>query len=301
MTALPPEVIVLERVARHAPVALRLIDVATGAPVTEQLVIEIAPRAGGTAVTAVPSRGGVWVAAGLPGLRDYEFGADDSVASRRAARRPFRITVRDAAGRYLPFAFDAALPTDDLLVAPPTGPLPHLPPWSAPPASPPAPVPAALPLFSAPARVMPQPIGVITAELRRAGSDLPAAWALLQATIDGEVRGLGLADRLGRASVRLPYPPSPPPMAPVSPPAPARSRWMVELTAFYLPDPREPAPETPDLAQVLAQLVAPRRLLAAIGSPPLALPPLELHEGVPLVARSGPPSAPSPFLFLEAA
>jgi hypothetical protein len=291
--------ILRERVALHAPMALRLVDVVTGSLVTANVAISVAARAGGSAITAIRSRGGIWTAAGLPGLRGYERGNDDSVAARRAARRPFRITIGDSTCRYLPFAFNADLPTDDLTLSPP-GTLPGLP-WAGASSSPPVPVLAAIPMFPAPGYPIAAPLGAIRAELREAGSGRPAGWALLQARIGGIVRGLGLADQLGRVLVPLSYPP-PSPRVLTSPPQPAASHWSVELTAFY----RQPAaggaaPDVADLAGVLAQLATPRRLLADTASPPNTLAPVDLEEGVPLVVRSLGPMTPSPYLFLDAA
>jgi hypothetical protein len=57
---------------------LRMIDVATGLPMIDALLIDVAPLAGGTSIISIRSRGDAWTAAGLAGPRGYEFGSDDS-------------------------------------------------------------------------------------------------------------------------------------------------------------------------------------------------------------------------------
>jgi hypothetical protein len=282
--------------ARYAPFALRLYDVATGAPIADGLEISIANRPAGRSRRAIGHSNGIWSARGLPGLHGYEVGPSDDIPARRAARRPFRITIVDRDGRFLPAFFDADLPTDDLFVAPTTN-------------SPPFPMPligpgmttTSVPLFSAPSRSTPATLAVLRAELRETGTERPAAWALLAVTIDGTLRGIGLADQQGRVLVLFPYP-EPARRALSSPPSITVFRWTVQLTAFYAPRPSGiPAPDVPDLAALLAQFSAPQPLLASIGSPPVPLGPLQLDDRVPLVARSGLTAPLSSYLYLDAA
>jgi hypothetical protein len=107
-----------------------------------------------------------------------------------------------------------------------------------------------------------------------------------------------VADSHGRVQIVFPYP-APPPRVLTSPPQPAASRWSVGLAAFFAPAPSGVVPATPDLATLLAQFGSPARLLSDFASPPVELAPLELDEGVPLVARGGSLSMPLPFLFLD--
>jgi hypothetical protein len=281
--------VVLDVVQRNAPVVLWAVDAGTGRTVRDRLAIDISPYGVGAAVSAVPNHFGLWIAAGLPGLRGYENGSADDLASRRAARRRFRVTVRDLAGRYLPVAFDAGLPTDDLFAGLPPGALP-LP--SA--GSPPLPAVAQVPLFPAPAAQAAGTEAELRAELRESGSGRPAAWALLQARIDGVLRGVGLSDGRGCVLVRFPHPDRPRPVF-VSPPQPPATSWLVQITACYRPPPAGAAAgAVADLAELLAALAAPRTLLGAL-SPPAPLGTVELQEGVALVLRSGA----APFLTID--
>jgi hypothetical protein len=274
------------------------LDIATGAAVTDGLAIDITPRPTGRSVRASVSSGGIWWARDLPGLRRYETGEADDINARRAARRPFRITIDDPAGRYLAVAFNADLPTDDLFVVIKSSSSPSLSLW---PTSPPLPGTVGVPLFSAPSRAVPGTLGVVRAELREAGTERPAAWALLAANVDGIPRGIGLADTEGRVLVLFPYP-ALSQRAAASPPVPTAFRWIVELTAYYTPRPSgAPTPDLPDLSDLLLQLAAPRRPLASVGSPTLALGPLQLDDRVPLVVRSGLAPPLSPYLYIETA
>jgi hypothetical protein len=143
-----------------------------------------------------------------------------------------------------------------------------------------------IPLFSAPQRPVPEPLAVLYAQLRESGdARRPAPWALLAASVEGEVRGAGLADREGRVAVMFPYPE--PPRITLSSPPEARSEfhWQVELQAYYgVASP--PAPGIPDLAAVLSQLELPRELVGSTLSPGAPLPALALEYRVPLTART---------------
>lgn len=148
---------------------------------------------------------------------------------------------------------------------------------------------------------MPEPLAVVYAQLRESGADRAAAWALLTARIDGDVRGLGLADREGRIAVMFPYPE--PPRITLSSPPEARNdfRWQVELEANYdVGSPQAAALEIPDLGHVLSQLDMPRELLGSTLSPALPLPALPLEYRVRLTARTeATPLGPSSFLFVS--
>jgi hypothetical protein len=276
-----------ESLVRHAPVALRIVDAVSGRTVTDQLVVTITPYGVGGSVPAFVTSGGLWSAVDLPGLRTYENGPDfatpaDELAARRAARRRFRITVADLAGRYLPLGFDAGLPADDLFVGIDLGALP-LPPWPGD-TSPPVPADPVVPMFADPAARFPGAEAVISADLAEAGTGREAAWAMLQARIDGVLHGVGLADARGRAALHFPWPERPR-AGVVSPALGGTARWQADLSAYYVPRPAgEPAKAAADLAALLSQLSAPRTLLAG-GSPPVPLGAVELVEGTPLTLR----------------
>jgi hypothetical protein len=147
--------------------------------------------------------------------------------------------------------------------------------------SPPQPMVGVVPLFSAAARPLPEPLGVVYAQLRLPANAGPAAWALLAVAVDGRQRGLGLADDKGRVAVFFGYP-DPPHQPLLSPPEPRNDfSWTVELTAYR--DDGQPATAPPDLAQVLGQLAQPRQVLESLQSPAR---PLRLDYRVPLTART---------------
>ncbi|HEU4880753.1 MAG TPA: hypothetical protein VFT45_00870 [Longimicrobium sp.] len=287
---------VLERVTRNTPFGVRFWDTAEATSAVEGLVVEVYSAANPRARTrAVPNRSGVYVAQTVPSfagqgsppdaaLRDWEGSDAEPEALWSLAPRPYRVEVRDPLGRFVPFAFDAGLPARGLFS------------WAAPwlPSPPPAALPATgspagvlepIPLFSSPSRPVPGTMAVVRAQLREQGADGPAAWALLGVSIDGETRGLGLADGDGRVAVIFPYP-EPPRMTLASPPE-ARNdfAWPVELTA-YVPAASPPGPprETADLAETIAALAAPRAVIESLGSP--GAPPPRLSYRQELTART---------------
>lgn len=296
---------VLEHVQRHAPLGLKFWDTAAGRASIDGLEVDVFPRARPQArVRAAVNRSGVYVAADVAGLREFEFRDVEPDALWSAATRPYRVEVRDPHGRFLPIAFDLELPMRGLGTW-------HAP-WFSPPravalpgaaGSPPQLMIERIPLFSAPQRPVPEPLAVVYAQLRESDADRAAAWALLTASIDGEVSGLGLADREGRIALMFPYP-EPPRMTLGSPPA-ARNdfRWQVELAAHYdIASPQVAPSAIPDLGFVLSQLDTPRELLGSTLSPPQPLPALALEYRVPLSARTETtPEGTSSFLFISTA
>lgn len=298
--------VVLERVQRHALLGLRFWDIAGASASIEGLQVDVFPRERPRArARAQVNRSGVYVARGLAGLRELEFAKLEPAELWASATRAFRVEVRDPHGRFLPIAFDADLPARGLFT--------WRAPWYSPPralalpgeaGSPPQLLVEKIPLFSAAQRPLPEPLAVVYAQLRESGADRPAAWALVAASIDGEARGLGLADAQGRVAVMFPYP-EPPRMSLSSPPE-ARSEfhWQVELQAYYrVASPPAPAPEIADLGLVLSQLeLAPRALLGSTLSPSTSLPALPLEYRVALTARTEATDAgPSSFLFISTA
>jgi hypothetical protein len=297
------EVRVLDRVARHAALGLRFWDAAEATSAIDGLLVEVFPRTNPLARSrAYVNRSGVYVAHALPGLREFEFSDAEPDVLWLTATHRYRVEVRDPFDRFLPFAFDADAPARGLFT------------WGAPWFSPPQPIvfpgePGSppqlmlerIPLFSAPTRPLPDPLAVVRAQLREFGTDREAAWTLLGLSIDGEARGLGLADMHGRVAVIFPYP-EPPRMSLVSPPE-ARNdfTWQVDLTAYVPPHaspPTLPVPDIADLGDVFAALANPRAVIESIVSPAL---PLRLTYRQPLTVRTaGAMGDGAAFLFIAA-
>lgn len=277
-----PRVRVLETVNRHAVLGIRFWDLATGNTVVDGLAVEVFARARPQVRAALRSnRSGVYVAHQVPGLRSFEFSdlAPDDLWQTPPA--PYRVELTDPAGRFLPSGFDVDLPLRGLFEP--------LLPWLSPPQTVSLPMAVApgfgspperssvVPLFSAPSRPLPEPLGVVHAQLRWRGSGAAAPWALLALSLDGKPRGLGLSDADGRVGVFFGYP-EPPRRLLLSPPEQHDDfMWTVGLNGFG--DAGLPADIAPDLARVLGQLDQPRTL------PPPA-PALRLRYREPLVART---------------
>lgn len=281
---------VLERPARVTPFGARFWDAATRRFVGEGLRIRAFPRG---ATQARPTMGfanpsGVYLLAGLPGLRALEHGAGDdaywAAAGQPAVppRPPFRVEMDDPEGRFLPYGFSADLPRRGLF-----GPVAGV---------------NSMPLFSAPARPVPAALAVVRAQLRIAGTRRPAAWALLRIECEGERLCTGVADREGRVAMMFAYPeplpkhvaPPPPPPPPPAPPAVPQKAWTIALEARYAPRaPDEPVAEIEDLERILAQ---PAQALLGSVAPDVELPAQTLKLGSELVVHS----TGSSFLFVTA-
>jgi len=268
---------VLERVARNAPLGLRFWDVAGATSTVYGLIVEVFARVNPRVRTfAQMNRSGVYVAHHLPAAppadpREFEFADVEPPQDLwPATTGGYRVEVTDPEGRFLPIAFDADLPAQGVFT------------WGAPFLSPPQPValpgesgspPPLLiervPLFSAPTRPVPEPLAVVYAQLREMGTGRDAAWCLLTASIDGIVRGVGLADAQGRIAVMFPYP-EPPRQSLASPPE-ARNdfTWQLALNAFWGTGspPPDPAPPIADLADVFESLSTPRTVVESTISP----------------------------------
>ena len=279
---------VLERVTRNASLGIRFWDSAEATSVVYGLEVEVFPRANPRARRTAPAnRSGVYVAHALPGLRDFEYSDAEPDVLWATATRPFRVEVRDPYGRFLPMAFDADLPVRGLFT--------WRDPWFSPPraivlpgeeGSPPQLLVERVPLVSSASRPLPDPLAVVRAQLRELGSNRDASWALLAAMIDGDVRGLGLADERGRVAVMFPFP-EPARMTLTSPPESRNDfTWEVVLTAYASPSVSSPpavVPQIADLADVFAQLAYPRTVIESLDSPGL---PLRLTYRQELTARS---------------
>jgi hypothetical protein len=295
------DVLVRETVTRNAALGIRFWDTAEATALVDGLDVELfAPANPAKRRRCVPNRSAVYVAHAVPGLHDYEYGFEGAPGASppQALRR--RIEMTDPAGRFLPIAFDADLPHRGIFS--------FAAPWLSPPqavtlpteaGSPPLALVERIPLFSAPARPVPDPLGVAYAQLRDDATRKPVAWCLLGVTIDGVMRGLGLSDIEGRVAVMFPFP-EPPRRAISSPPAAHDDfAWEVTLTAFrsWVSPPAEP-PGIPDLAQVLESLDSPATVITTRNPPGT---PFRLGYRQPLTARTaGGAGEDAAYLFVSA-
>lgn len=286
---------------QHAAIGLRFRDVSGDTSPITGLVVEIYLRMNPrTRKRAVANRSGLYVAYITSGPRDFGYDDANPVDERWAdAWHACRVEVQDPYGRFLPLAFDADLmPADSPDAMQPWLPAPQVVSLAGNDQAPRQRLIEDLPLFPAPGRPLPCLLAVIHAQLRESGSLRVPAWSLLGVSIDGLACGIGLADKQGRVAVMFPYPE--PPRQPLNSPPQERSdfRWTVDLSAFWSPaSPSEAAPAMPDLAQVLAQLATPCRVIDSTASPAA---PRRLDYRVPLTARTeGLPPADASFLLVS--
>ena len=249
MTAVPR---VLERLTRVSPLGVRFQDSLSGALITDGLQVHLySSERPHRRVQAMPNRSGTFVAPGLAGAPNpaVDFGSGD--AATWATSSPYIVEVVDRSGQFLPFTFDAWLPSLGHVVPACTA--------SSPPST-------SIPLFPAPARRAASGVSVIRADLRfpvtvDSRTELrPASWAVLEARVAGLPPVRGIADVEGRVVVMLPCPePLRRPARPASPPFPggvalASQEWSVTLDAFF--EPLSPVPAIPDLCRTLDQAPA---------------------------------------------
>lgn len=245
-------VTVLERLSMVCPLGVRLRDEATGSYVTDSLSVAIHPAAQPERRSSgVPNRGSVFVFGNLPGMRDVERGDGDAKYwSEQTPRFDFVIEVRDLSGRYLPWRLPVKLPQRRILGLELTSPL------SSPLTVQTGREEGSLPLFSSPARPVPDGMAVLRASLVDAGTGKPAAWALVEAKAGEQRLVTGMADAEGRVMLPLFYPK---PVITLGSPGTSNTpltqqTWAVDFTVRYRR--REPAPEIPDLVDVLTQPAA---------------------------------------------
>lgn len=240
-----------------APLGLRFRDAATGVAVSQGLRVTLYPNANPARRTLAHANGsGVYVAHRAAGLRESEMGAGDAEFwNAPPASAPFTVEVVDEERRYLPYSFPVTLPGKGIST------------W---------------PLFSAPTRSAGGGLATLRTSLRDAIADAPAAWALLEARITGQLVVRGLADELGRVALVFPYPEpatflvQSPPSAPFT-----KQEWPVQLFASYLP--QRPVPTLPSLPAALGQ---PRAQLWADSARTTPLTQATLRTGQELVVRS---------------
>jgi hypothetical protein len=266
------EILILERLTIVAPLGFRFRDAVTGAIIDDGLsVVAYSAENPLRRVEAFTNRKGVFAFRGLPGMRDVEYPAEDSnPLDSLSGKWNYVVEVADKQGRFIPFRLNVKAPVKGLYR------------WGA--VQSPPPVESPVLLYSAPARPVLPAMAVVRAELWDPVLDRPAAWALVDAVIDGAVKGRGISDAHGRLLLMFPYPE--PKDGPASPPAASPTRlvdrkWPLQLQSFYSPD--SPVPAIPDLNKVFEQTEATLWQTLSPGTP---LGPLTLKYGSELVLAS---------------
>ncbi|MGH2497412.1 MAG: hypothetical protein ACRDIV_22150 [Ktedonobacteraceae bacterium] len=276
-----------------APLGVRFWDAVSGRVIGDGLSVIAYPVLPGMSreqdargTQAYTNRSGVYAWRNLPGLRDFAYGAGDEAflaqtvdaTSSPVPTRPFIVEVVDTLHRFQPFAFPVEAPLRGLLT------------WTCEQdASPPAAASTMIPLFSAPTRAPAGGLAVARATLWDATNNLPAAWAMLAASIGGKQVARGFAGADGQVALFFPLPvpgvqafdPSGTPLRNGMNTALAAQEWRVQLQAWYAPT--LPAPAIPELCATLKQAPATLWSDAAGASPLLEV---TLKFGRELVVRS---------------
>ena len=309
-----------ERLSFVAPLGVRFWDTVAGEIVSGGLSVTAYPAHGaGRPTRAVANRSGTFVLHHAYGLGDIERGAgDEEFWQSLPPRAPFVVEVADYEGRFLPFTLDADLPVRGLMR------------WQHPPGRERLAPETAVPLYASPTRPVPQALAVLRTELGDTSTNGPAAWAVLEAKMNGRLLGRAVADAQGRVALLFAYPepldftsgggglssPLSPPGAFATGPPFLQQEWRVRLDAFYSPaavssppssisPPGAAARRAPDLYDILAQQPVP-----LWDGPARAqqLTEVRLRYGRELVVRpagaaSSPPTAPTPLpeLFISTA
>ena len=286
---------------RNTPLGIRFWDLAGGTSIVEGLDVQVFPAANPLARRRLRRNANdVYAAIDVAGQREFE----QIVASPRdlpwwrgpsSPSATYRVEVQDPLGRFLPMGFDVELPQRGLIDVSSFMPAaaPALPLWPDDNVSSPTTLAGKVPLFSAPSRAVPSPLAVVYAQMRVQGTLEIPAWTLLGASIEGRLRGVGLADTQGRVAVMFPYPN--PPAEPLTSPSVAQFdfRWAVTLQAW-----RAATLAAPDLAAILGQLASPCPVIDAVSGPPT---PRLLEYRLPMTARTEAQApADASFLLLSA-
>ena len=282
----------LDFVTRVAPLGLRFVDDATGLAVGGGLSVEAYPPGHPELRRKshqTPS--GLHSLRQLSGLRVQESGDGDREYWESVSQRPFVVEVIDNERRYLPARFTALAPSRGVsglqcasFSFSATGE-------------------PAVPLFSQPSREVPKTAAAVRAELWDAGGG-PAAWALVEVSVDGGVPARGLADEEGRVAVFLPFPaplgfvddPEASQSVPLSGPPLLDQQWPCTVRAFWAPPPASPpqpsgldplrqlgALDVPDLCALFAQ---PAARLFPLPATPVAQIASSIRFGRDLVLRT---------------
>ena len=192
---LAPRLLPLERVIVFTLLGIRLLDAATGGPITDGLSVRARPPSAPDQVArAEPTWAGVYAFHRLPGLRHLVY-PDEPVLGRASSpeTRRYVVDVRDASGRFVPVAFEADAPYEGFFSLGLNG-------------SPPADAAPGFYLFPAVTRSPAAALAVVRATLVDRASGAPAAHAVLELTLPNGGREFGLADDEGRVVATFAYP-----------------------------------------------------------------------------------------------
>lgn len=186
----------LEKQRIFTPLGIRFWDFAQDRTVDDGLVVSaVSPVPGLDPIAAVRTRSGVYAFQGLPGLHDVEYPNSNSGAVTSPPQAiPFVITVTDTLRRYLPQIFTVELP------------LPYRGVFLSNEVTSPPGAAARAYLFSATSRPVPSGCAAIRAQVWNKGANSPAAYAVLQLMVGGNL-WTGIADENGAVAVFFPFPP----------------------------------------------------------------------------------------------
>jgi hypothetical protein len=228
--------VILDRITLVTPLALSFWDPVSNAVIRDGLVVTAyPPNQPEQAVQASVNRLGIYTLRNLPGLRAVENGIGDAAFwINPPATRTFVVEVQDIQRRFQPFSLTLSAPVRGVFA------------WEhGTPESPPQPT--SIPLFSAPARSVPAGMAAVRAELFDPIHQQPAAWAILQVRLAGQLLARGLADEAGRLVLIFPYPePNLASHIPLT-----QQVWSLQLQAAYAWS--ATVPPSPDLEAALAQ------------------------------------------------
>ncbi len=274
------EPLIFEHLTRVAPLGLRFWDSASGQFISDGLFVQAVPKLPsgvylGAPVQANANRSGVFVFNHMPGLQVSEFGSgDQEYWQTPPAKKDYTITVLDTLFRFLPFTFDVQAPAKKILAfacsnGKPT-PLPDKQPSGS------------IPLYSAPGRSVPGGCAVIRASLARNPlNPLPAAWAVVEAYVEGALVCRGLSDAKGQLALYFPYPKFVLPNPMSNRPPLTQATWPVDILVFSSLSPPSSSPQ--NLCTLYAQPAAnPLRQV----SPDLPLQKQNLAYGLELVIQT---------------
>lgn len=279
------------------PLGVQFVDDLSGTPIASGLDVWTWPETAPAKRVHVSLAGSATYAAhGLPGLREFEAGAGDDAFWQHwlveEPKRRFVVEARDLEARFLPLQVRVDLPAFGRVrpICPLQLPLNRR---------------DVVPLFSAPTRSVAGTMAVVRAELHDRSARIPAAWAVVDARLNGRTIARGMTDRGGRLALHFAYPEplaswaSPPavltspasvPMLPL-----AEQRWPIALAVRYDrsllrrdlaigADGATAIREVPDLCDAFAQ--APASLLADVAAPSLELTEITLRYGEATILRT---------------
>jgi hypothetical protein len=240
--------VLFEKLRIRTPLGIRFWDHGANEPIRDQLTVTAWPRATAASPTyAVRNPSGIYSFHGLPGLRHWEYPAEDEdYESSPPINTQFIVQVEDSQKRFLKVAaiVEAPHPDDRLfgntVSSPPIGE-------------------KGFRLFSAPNRPIKSHLAVVRAYVWDNSQNIKAAHAVLKISITGiGTPWTGIADENGMIAVMFPYPMTMQSID-VSPPSSRipihKQTWKISARAFYGGTDMRPLPNTelPNLANVIQQ------------------------------------------------